>query len=86
MPRKLDETIGTYDFDDDDSTDAAGFGEFIVATVADLPDDEFVVYVYDEQGRAAKKAWFVRQTLTDGSTVVELNVEFDRQYDKAQGR
>lgn len=69
------ETVNSYDF----AEDAMGFGQFINDTFADnLSDEEIVVYVEDAQGNSAKSARFVRQTLTDGSTVVNLIIEFDR--------
>ncbi len=64
------EVISEYDF----SEDAMGLGDWIQAIVKDLPDHEIVVTVYDEQGRGAKSAKFVRD---DG--VVNLIIEFDRQ-------
>lgn len=72
-----EKVFATYDFE----MDAMGLGDFVQGIVADLPDDEIHVYVYDEEGRGAKQARFVRETLTDGSTVVDLVIEFDRQLD-----
>lgn len=68
------ETLMSYDFDED----AVGFAPFIQGYF-DGPycGDEFVVYVEDEQGRTAKNARFVRQTLTDGSTVTNLVITFE---------
>lgn len=70
----MTDTIATYNFD----TDAAGLGPFIDGTMESLSDDEFVVYVVDDRGNQAKSAKFVRETLTDGSTVVNLVISFDR--------
>ncbi len=67
-------TIAEYDFDED----ALGLGDFIQQTISVLPDDDIVIYVADDEGRPAKKAKFVRELLTDGSTVVNLVIEFDR--------
>lgn len=64
------EIVSEYDFDED----AMGLGDWVQAIVKDLPDDEIVVTVYDEQGRGAKSAKFVRE---DG--IVSLIIEFDRQ-------
>lgn len=66
-------TVATYDFDED----AMGLGDFVTAQMAALPNDEIVVYVTDGESRAAKAARFERQTLTDGSTVVNLVIEFE---------
>ena len=67
--------IATYDFDED----AMGLGDFIQNTFSDLPNDQIVVYVTDDQGRPATLAAFERETLTDGSKVVNLTITFDRQ-------
>jgi len=71
---KNTKVIDSYDFD----MDAMGFGPFISDNVAALPDDEMTVYVEDDQGHMATSAIFVRETLTDGSTVVNLIITFDR--------
>lgn len=63
------EIISEYDFDED----AMGLGDWVQAIVKDLPDHEIVVTVYDEQGRSAKSAKFVRD-----DEVVNLIIEFDR--------
>jgi hypothetical protein len=63
------EIVSEYDFDED----AMGLGDWVAGIVATLPDSEIVVTVYDEQGRGAKSAKFVRE---DG--VVSLIIEFDR--------
>jgi hypothetical protein len=68
------EIIGSYDF----AEDAMGLGDFVTGNMAQLPDDEIVVYVTDGEGNHAKYAVFVRETLTDGSTVVNLVIQFDR--------
>lgn len=67
--------IGTYDFDED----AMGLGDFIQNALSDLPNSQIVVYVTDDQGRPATLATFERETLTDGSKVVNLIIKFDRQ-------
>lgn len=74
------ETIAEYDFNSDDAFDAMGLGDFISQPFADktIADDELTVYVSDDQGNAAAFARFVRETLTDGSTVVNLVISFDR--------
>lgn len=41
-----------------------------------LPDEEVVVYVRDGDGNPARLAYLERETLTDGSTVVNLVIEF----------
>lgn len=66
------ETIATYDFD----TDAAGLAWFISATIRGLRDGTVDVYVRDQDGRDATRARIVRETLTDGSTVVNLVIDF----------
>lgn len=66
-------TIATYDF----TEDAMGLGDFIVQMMFDLPDNEIVVHVADAEGRAAKEARFERETLSDGSTVVNLIISFE---------
>lgn len=63
------EVISEYDF----SEDAMGLGDWVQAIMKDLPDHEIVVTVYDEQGRGAKSAKFVRD-----DEVVNLIIEFDR--------
>ena len=68
------EWISEYDFDQD----AMGLGPFITGEVEALPDDEMTVYVQDDLGNFARKATFIRETLTDGSTVVNLIIEFTR--------
>lgn len=68
------ETISTYDFDED----AMGLGDFIVRVIADLPDEEIVVCVSDDEGRVATLATFERETFSDGSTAVNLIIKFDR--------
>ncbi len=70
----MNETIATYAFDED----AAGLGPFVTGIMDALPNEEFVVYVTDDLGNAAKAARFVRSTLSDGSTVVDLIISFDR--------
>lgn len=69
------EIISTYDFDED----AMGLGDFVQSTFSDLPNSEIVVCVTDDQDRPATLATFVRETLTDGSKVVNLIIKFDRQ-------
>lgn len=69
------EVIDSYEFDED----AMGLGDFITAQVMALPDEEIIVRVMDEEGRSAVAAGFIRETLTDGSTVVNLVIVFDRQ-------
>lgn len=64
------EIVSEYDF----SEDAMGLGDWIQAIVKDLPDHEIVVTVYDEEGRGAKSAKFVR----DEYGIVNLIIEFDR--------
>jgi hypothetical protein len=68
------ETIATYDF----SEDAMGLGNFISEHWGDLPDDEITVCVFDDQSNCADSARLERETLTDGSTVVNLIIKFDR--------
>lgn len=68
------ETIDTYRFDED----AMGLGAFIMTNVDALPDSEIVVYVTDGEGNSARAARFEREVLTDGSTVVNLVITFDR--------
>lgn len=70
------EVTSTYDFD----ADAMGFGEFIQQHFATAEDDELVVWVYDDQGRAAKSARFVRERLSDDSHTVNLVIEFGREH------
>lgn len=70
MTSDEEETISEYDF----SEDAMGLGDWVQAIVKDLPDHEIVVTVYDEQGRGAKSAKFIR----DEYGVVGLIIEFDR--------
>lgn len=65
--------IASYDFNED----AMGLGDFVSTNMAALPDEEIVVYVTDGQGNPAKKATFVREVLTDGSTVVNLVIAFE---------
>lgn len=70
------EVIATYDFDED----AVGLGNFIVEAFNDkntIRDDEIIVYVEDALGSQAKSATFIRETLSDGSTVVNLILDFD---------
>lgn len=67
------ETIDTYSFDDD----AMGLGDFITQHF-DANQDSVVVYVSDDEGNPAKQARFERETLSDGSTVVNLVISFDR--------
>jgi hypothetical protein len=69
------EPIATYDFDED----AMGLGDFITQEMAKLRDDEIVVLVSDQEGYNAIKATFERELLTDGSTVVNLIIKFDRE-------
>jgi hypothetical protein len=69
------EPISTYDFDED----AMGLGDFITQEMAKLRDDEIVVLVSDQEGYNAVKATFERELLTDGSTVVNLIIKFDRE-------
>jgi hypothetical protein len=66
-------TVADYDF----SEDAMGLGDFISENMGILPDQECVVYVRDHDGNHATRAAFVRETLTDGSTVVNLVITFD---------
>lgn len=66
-------TLATYEFDQD----AMGLGDFILQSFENiLSDDEVVVYVENGNGNPAKKARFVRERLTDGSTVVNLVIDF----------
>lgn len=64
------EIVSEYDF----SEDAMGLGDWVQAIVKDLPDHEIVVTVYDDQGRVARSAKFIRD-----DEVVNLVIEFDRQ-------
>lgn len=67
------ETVATYDFD----MDAMGLGDFISQQMDAIPEDASpVVYVTDETGRAAVKAVWRRDTLTDGSVAFELIISF----------
>lgn len=67
------ETVATYDF----VMDAAGLGDFIGEQIDAIPEeDSIVVYVTDEKGREAVKARWEKRTLTDGSSVFELIIEF----------
>jgi hypothetical protein len=74
------EIISSYDFEED----AMGLGDWIAGLFNDksISDEEMVVYVSDEQARPATSARFERETLTDGSTVVNLIISFDRKYDR----
>jgi hypothetical protein len=58
--------------------DALRMTQIINETLESLPGPESVVYVTDDLGNEAKVARFERRTLTDGSTVVDLVIEFDR--------
>lgn len=64
--------IDKYDF----AEDAMGLGDFIANNMGRLHDDEIVVYVEDGAGRSAEAAYFLRETLTDGSTTVNLIINF----------
>ena len=77
---KPNEIISTYDFEED----AMGLGDWIAGSFNDktFSDEETVVLVRDEQSRPATSAHFERETLTDGSTVVNLIISFDRKYDR----
>lgn len=69
------ETIARYEFD----TDAMGLGDFLTAAFGPhgvIEDGEEVVYVEDHHGNPAKNARLVRETLSDGSTVVNLIIDF----------
>ena len=68
------ETIASYDFNED----AMGLGDFITQQVAALPDREIVVLVRDDESNNAVSARFERELLTDGSTVVNLIIKFER--------
>ena len=74
MSLKNSVSIATYDFNED----AMGLGDFIVQTMGVLPDNEIVVTVTDDESNNAVKATFERELLTDGSTVVNLIIKFDR--------
>lgn len=66
--------LSTYDFDED----AMGLGDFVAAQIEALPNDQIVVLVHDDQSNPATSARFERETLTDGSKVVNLIISFDR--------
>jgi hypothetical protein len=71
----MTETVATYEFEED----AVGLGNFIVEAFNDknmIRDDEIVIYVEDGNGNLAKEARLVRSELTDGSTVVNLIIDF----------
>lgn len=73
------EIIDSYDF----SEDAMGLSDFLATAFADkniIRNDEITVCVFDDQSRNAASVRFERETLTDGSTVVNLIISFDRQY------
>lgn len=66
--------IASYDFKED----AMGLGDFISHEMANVRDDEICVLVFDDEGYCAESATFEREILTDGSTVVNLIIKFDR--------
>lgn len=69
------QVIQTYNFDED----AVGLGNFICEAFNDndvIHDDEIIINVLDGESRYAKSASLVRETLSDGSTVVNLVIEF----------
>jgi hypothetical protein len=70
MPK---DKIATYNFNED----AAGLADFIVEQLAALQNDETFVRVTNERGYDATHAVLERDTLSDGSTVVNLRIEFE---------
>lgn len=66
--------IATYDFKED----AMGLGDFIIEQIANVDDSEICVLVFDDEGNCAHSATFEREILTDGSTVVNLIIKFDK--------
>ena len=69
----MTKTVATYDFEED----AMGLGGFICEQMDVIPEEASpVVYVTDETGRAAVRAEWRRETLTDGSFVFELIITF----------